>query len=241
MAARAAAIAAQAADAAQRQAATLRVPGSVDARLGANAGVHNQSHIAGQPASTNAYARLGIDVGIRLPPGITEADVKIYDQIFGRFNPLRPQPAPPTEPQTTETPPQPSQPQDATATQGETNPPPQASEPTLADWKGLELAARIKVAVRERRAEISQLRDRALATGDAQLLHHCEHMESAMNAFVAAHAHANSHGGVNVANRPRPTAGSGQPQGQPNGEPMGNAPSAAPPQNGNGADGPNPR
>jgi len=47
---------------------------------------------------------------------------------------------------------------------------------------------RLRMAARERRAEISEMRDRALATGDAQALLRAQRAEQALNAFVAAQA-----------------------------------------------------
>lgn len=178
-AARAAHIAQQAAILAQRKAAAARqnVPGGVNARVGANARVGSQARVGNQSANANANARLGIAAGLVLPPGVTKADVQIYDNIFGRFNPLRARPQEPAPRQ-----------EDTVA---ENNRPERRPEaPAIGTRTDLDLAARIEVAVRQRRAEISEMRDRAVATANTQLLLQAERTEQAMTAFVDAQAKA---------------------------------------------------
>lgn len=228
-AARAAQIAQQAAAASQRQAAAVRSPGGINARVGAEANTQNQAQVVNQSANADAYARMGIDVNVALPPGITEADLKIYDNIFGRFNPLRAEPTPPAQPgqpapqQSANSPPPNAPPQD-------TNRP--GDRPGLNGEIGVAFASRITTAVRERRAEISQLRDRALATSDVQLMRHCEHLEQSMNAFAEAQARAQAEGGAAATTADRRDAAGAPEQRGPTAQGSGNG--AA---NGNGAGG----
>jgi len=105
---------------------------------------------AGVPANALDAARGNAAEASRFN-GIAQADVAIYDNIFGRFNPIR---------------------QHANARgQGPQN---------------VDIARGIQVAAQQRRAEIAQMRDQAIATGQTDLLGRADEMELRLNAFVEA-------------------------------------------------------
>lgn len=211
-AARAANIAVRATVAAQQQAsaaarsqsanARQRAAGGLNLRLGANTRVNssNQVRVGNTRANSNAnaYSRLGIDTKLALPPGITKTDVQIYDNIFGRFNPLRAEST--TKVTGTAT---------AVTSVGHSRTAPPANEDSqessdssrarrstsdlLVETSGdVSLMSRIGVAARQRRAEISQVRDQALASSDTSLMLRAQKMDDALKAFVQAQASASA-------------------------------------------------
>ena len=205
---RAVRIAEQAADIAQRSAAAARqrATSGVSVRLGAEARVRARAQAADQSASVRARARLGIDANLTLPPDLTEQDVQAYENIFGRFNPLR-RPAPSDEavadatPEEDATPPsRPGRGSRQRENDQETDDQRTDDDSENGRWRRagslanafaeLDLTSRINVAARQRRAEISHVRDRALASGDTQLMLRAQGMEDSLNAFVAEQARA---------------------------------------------------
>ncbi len=178
---RAAAASRQAAAAAGRRANDRpQINGSAHAKASARGRRDNQSSTAA------ARGNAAFNTDTTLPPGLSEEDLKLYDGIFGRFNPFRPQAEIESHIKS-----------DVRATA-------RASETPAADRIGArflqashvqtenDLETRINLAVNQRRAEISQVRDRALNSADVKLMERAEHMEQVLNAFVAAQAQANA-------------------------------------------------
>lgn len=207
-----AARAAQLAEAARRQAGGLQRP-TPGNRYGVNAGAGGQAEgtVTGQDIRAGVHAQLALRANADLPPGATQADLEIYDRIFGRFNPLRDPDAsaeqPSSPPQPASNSPSNGRGKPATASSARPQSPPAEQPAPPADQRGralgrLDLATRIEFAVSQRRAEISQERDRALATGNAELLLRAEQMEEALTAFVAAQRAARSQAEAVAAPRP---------------------------------------
>ena len=196
-----------------------------------------EARVGNRSARANANARLGIYSG-NLPAGLSEADVQVYDSVFGRFNPLRRGPGedrstdgaetPPTQ----EAPPQEPAPengaplasdraqgeprdqstQDGQATQDDQEDPseeaaaPRERKPLAALDGQVEFAARLQVAAQQRRAEIAQLRDHALATSNAQLMLQADRMERTLDRFLEARLRAAANGGAAAGNAPQSKA-----------------------------------
>lgn len=187
----------------QATAAAARL-GGLQVGVGARASTNARANVAGH--STNAHARLGLRTDLSLPADVTPADVQVYDNIFGRFNPLRAEAR-----QTSES---------AVVAISELD----AGDRPDADFgagaasairlagagraangdAGATLSSRIAVAARQRRAEISEVRDRAMAEGSTELMLRAQRMEDYLNAFAAAQAQVRSQG--SAGNRPAPTA-----------------------------------
>jgi hypothetical protein len=116
-----------------------------------------------------------------LPPGVSQADVAIYDSIFGQFNPMR-QPA-----ETHAVADQTAAKQgagDSTATEQQS--PDQQSTNLMT--AGADLSVRLQIATRQRRAGVSQMRDQAIQTGQAELMQQADLIESRLDAFAKAQA-----------------------------------------------------
>ncbi len=185
----------QGAAAQQRASAGLNVRLATNTRAAANIGVGNTQ--ANMDAKT--YARLGLDSRLRLPADLTQADVQVYDNIFGRFNPLRAAASQESSVSTVgglssgtpETFPN-DPPEDKSSPSG--NP----SARLAGASSDLSLTSRIQVAARQRRAQISEVRDRALATADTQLLLKAQRMEDALNAFAQAQTRFQAEAGSKV-------------------------------------------
>lgn len=210
---RAAAIAHSAMLASRNKANALRRQTPRNFKPQANANIRSSVELKtnqGTVRSANE-ANLGVYSALSIPKGLTETDVKIYDNIFGKFNPLRTQPRPAkqyltnidtginvfgsanaqasfeTQPQSrprtrpTQSNPNRNDNQRTETATGRSNPQTQADV-----WSELDLAVRIQVAARQRRAEISELRDRALATSDLKLMKRADQLEMSVNAFTKA-------------------------------------------------------
>lgn len=141
---------------------------------------------AGRP-NPRANTGLAIAADASQSGGFTEADVAIYDNIFGRFNPIR---------------------QnlnngevgasnaivDANGVARRSSQAAQRANPNApagANARGqrpqnVDIARGIQVAAQQRRAEIAQMRDQAIATGQTDLLLRADEMELRLNAFVDA-------------------------------------------------------
>jgi hypothetical protein len=202
-AARAANIAQRTAAIAQQQAhaAKQRAAAGAAIRIGVDAGVRSRNQAAGQSVNANLAAQLGIDSRLAIPADMTEDDVKIYDNFFGRFNPLR-------EQAHQETAAAANSKIATTANSGtaestaEQDAPQQTADGANSKQRGtLDLASRIEIAAAQRRAEISEMRDQALATSNTQLLLQAERMEEAMNALVEAQSRVRAEGDANIENR----------------------------------------
>lgn len=126
---------------------------ATDNRGGMRAGIQSngradlQNSVALEASNGNARAGLEIAANASGMNGLSDADLAIYDNIFGKFNPMRGQ---------------------AGSSRPET------------------VAPGIQIAAQKRRAEIAQLRDQAIATGQTDLLARADEMEARLDAFVAA-------------------------------------------------------
>jgi len=141
---------------------------------------------AGTP-NPRANAGLAIAADASRFNGFTEADVAIYDNIFGRFNPVR-QSANNGEA---------GSPSTVVDANGVARRSPRVAEranpnaPAGANARGqrpenVDIARGIQVAAQQRRAEIARMRDEAIATGQTDLLMRADEMELRLNAFVDA-------------------------------------------------------
>jgi hypothetical protein len=168
---RAADLAQRAASMAQRQAnaAQQRIADTAQTELSANASVHGEAR--GGLGHLSATSKTQSAGHLRLPPGFTTDDVVLYDRIFGDHNPIR-----------------------AEAPSGRTEEQAMASGLKIRAVNytetGTDLAARIHLAINQRRAEISQLRDQALNESNAQLMDQADQMELVINTFVEAQMRA---------------------------------------------------
>lgn len=127
-------------------------PGDRNARGSAAAARANErSGLQGRNAIEGSNGRASVGLGVAANASrnewLNEADLAIYDNIFGNFNPLRAR---------------------------------------AKNVPGGDVARGIQVAARQRRAEIAQLRDQAIATGQTDLLVRADEMEQRLDAFVAA-------------------------------------------------------
>jgi len=121
--------------------------GGVQAGMQANGRPDLQNSVALEASNGNARAGLEMAANASGMSGVSQADLAIYDNIFGKFNPMRGQGG--------------------------------ASRPET-------VAPGIQIAAQKRRAEIAQLRDQAIATGQTDLLARADEMEARLDAFVAA-------------------------------------------------------
>jgi len=143
-----------------------------------------RGNVAAGTANPRANAGLAIAAEASRFNGFAGADVAIYDNIFGRFNPIRPN-ANEQEAGSRET-------ANGTArrsSQADQHANPTASAGANARGQGSQnrdIARGIQVAAQQRRAEIAQMRDQAIATGQTDLLVRADEMELRLNAFVEA-------------------------------------------------------
>lgn len=153
-----------------------RVQGQVQGRIQAEAA--RAAEVAQRAAENSARRASGIDAGTPNPranaglaiaanasrfAGFADADVAIYDNIFGRFNPIR----------------------QNVGERGNSNPQAGANGRGQAG-PNRDFARGIQVAAQQRRTEIAQMRDQAITTGQTDLLSRADEMEVRLNAFVEA-------------------------------------------------------
>ncbi|APZ94074.1 hypothetical protein [Fuerstiella marisgermanici] len=225
----AAAVSNQAAAARQRASSGLNVRLAANARIGTNVGVGTSQ----ARMDTNTAARLGLDTRLSLPADLTRTDVQVYDNIFGRFNPLR-KPANET-PNPTVSVPQPNADPSASDESPEGGVSSRSRSGLLASLESdASLSTRINVAARQRRAQISEVRDRALATSDTQLMLKAQKMEDALNAFASAQTQlqAKANGKIRQAAQSQPKGLSTKPVSQVNFSANGSATTSAAANNG---------
>lgn len=169
---------------------SVRIGADVSANARVNAGTQAKagSNSQGSENSQNA----GGAIGVGIPVTLTAEDMANLDVVFGEFNPFqRPD-------------------RDETSTEGESASNAQndsdagpSDEPDSEQPRGkrpvrlvfqseAELQASLTAAVRQRRAEISSMRDQALAEADAKKMAFADRMETMMDAYVAAEAKANA-------------------------------------------------
>lgn len=194
---RAADLAQRAAATAQRQAsaAQQRIAGSARIKLSAKAFARGEQRNERGMLEANGHAQAS--ARLRLPPGFAEADVELYDRIFGKHNPIRAQ-----------------KPGSNQASGVDTERGTEKGMKIRAvnyEETGTDLAAQIHLAIQHRRAEISELRDRALVETRPELLEQADQMELVMDTFVEAqarakakaeaHANADAKASVEIENR----------------------------------------
>ncbi|MGB0598266.1 MAG: hypothetical protein ACPGLY_16390 [Rubripirellula sp.] len=153
-------------------------------RRGASETAHELAGRDGLESRRGTGARIGIQAGVAVPSGLTKEDVRIFDDLFGRFNPLLPQ-RPAID----------SMQEDASlralgaprsaGKAGERRQRAPEDIEKLINSK-LSFADRIRVAARQRRTEISQMRDDAIAKGRPELLMEADQIETRLNAFSEA-------------------------------------------------------
>ncbi len=171
------------------------------AALQGNAGA--RGNIAAGTPNAKANAGLAIAADASRVAGVTEADLVIYDNIFGRFNPIR----------------QNANDGEAVSATTAINATARARRSSQADERAnsntpasdnargqgpqnLDIASGIRVAAQKRRAEIAQMRDQAIATGQTDLLLRADEMELRLDAFVEAKQQL-ERGRADQANPPR--------------------------------------
>jgi len=143
-----------------------------------------RGNVAAGMANPRANTGLAIAAEASRFNGFAEADVAIYDNIFGRFNPIRPN-ANEEEAGSRGT----ANGAARRSSQADQRANPNASAGANARGQGpqnLDIARGIQVAAQQRRAEIAQMRDQAIATGQTDLLLRADEMELRLNAFVEA-------------------------------------------------------
>lgn len=172
-----------AANAARGAAAAAGRRVGTDAALRADASLRADGRAGAGRSSANvgANARVGAGVDMRL----SEADMHYYDDVFGRFNPFR-QPPQRSEGNAFAS----GNGRNRSANGAEARPAGQAS--SVAVDSAADLNARIGHAIRMRQTEISQIRDRALESGDARLMLQAEELEGKLKGFANAQARANA-------------------------------------------------
>jgi hypothetical protein len=167
-----------------------------------------------------------------LPRGFVESDVKIYDAVFGSFNPFR------------------GNAEQASATESNAQVDAGTNSRIATEWQSdrgvakatayseVDLATRIDLAVHHRRAEISAMRDKAMAASNEAMMEQAEQMEQVLDLFVQARAQAavgaraqtnaedrtRTQRGLPVIRNPNPSqiGGEQEPQIQSSGNPGGN-------------------
>ncbi|QDV70780.1 hypothetical protein Poly24_45110 [Rosistilla carotiformis] len=171
------------------QATVANAPNGVQLGVGVQANTGTDANVAGNRTRFNSSGQLSLQAGASLPPGVTQADVAIYDSIFGQFNPLRQAPSdrPTAAPATA---PESGRQRDAANEKGTGNVASTNDQrPSHAGGllnANLDFATRVHIAARQRRAEISQIRDHAIETGSAELLMQADQLETRLNAFAQA-------------------------------------------------------
>ncbi|TWT94631.1 hypothetical protein [Stieleria varia] len=199
---------------------------NVDANVNTNISVNATP---GVQSRTNASAGLNASTrSSRRPVTVTQTDIEVFDSIFGQFNPLRSGSVVLASAESS------SHGSSATAQESEEANPfvrpnrskrnngeaventnsqdtaQQRRENTNTSVVGIlsanaDFGAMISVAARQRRAEIAQMRDQAIASASAELLAQADAMENQLDAFAAAqqqaatHAQARSNGTVSTA------------------------------------------
>lgn len=155
-----------------------------DANASASLGGGFQGGANRSRANTNVV----VNAGGSTATAVTNEDVQVYDEIFGQFNPLRKGQS------------------DALTSGSKANgkgqnfsvpPSERGAQKGMSSVKRPAFATQIVMAAQERRAEIAQLRDRAVAVGDTATLARADEMELRLNAFVEANA-ASSEGRQNA-------------------------------------------
>ncbi|MDA9857469.1 hypothetical protein N9D23_05060 [Rubripirellula sp.] len=154
-------------------------------RRGASETAHELAGRDGLESRRGTGARIGIQAGVSVPSGLTKEDVRIFDDLFGRFNPLLPQ-RPATDSMLEDASLRVLEaPRSAGKAAGERRQRAPEDIEKLIDSK-LSFADRIRVAARQRRTEISQMRDDAIAKGRPELLIEADQIETRLNAFSEA-------------------------------------------------------
>lgn len=169
--------------------AKVRVDAGAGARLGAASG----------QSENGQTARGGIGIGI--PVTVSAEEMASLDVVFGDFNPFR---RPNRDETTADSEPAPESPSDDGETASDETPASESDDETdsgesrrrrpirLVFQSEAEFQASLTAAVRQRRADISAMRDRAVAEADARMMAQADRMESMMDAYVAAEAKANA-------------------------------------------------
>ncbi|WP_164100556.1 hypothetical protein [Candidatus Laterigemmans baculatus] len=178
-----------------RRAAGIVQGGAANARLDANLRVDTRVQGSSAAAADSPrIARAGMQgrgnaqVDAAASVQLSATEMQYYDDVFGRFNPFR---APAAQPAP-----------EAPAPSDSPQPPADRSQERgagLALSSTTDLNARIGHALRMRQSEVSQLRDRALETGDASLLARADQMEAKLRGFANAQARATAEAQANAA------------------------------------------
>lgn len=175
---------------------------SKGAALQGNAAGGGRGNNSAVTPSPRANAGLAIASDASRFNGFAESDVAIYDNIFGRFNPIRQNGnageivlggpeinangAARRSSQAGERA-NPNAPAGANARGlGPQSLGPQSLGPQNVGPQNVDLARGIQVAAQQRRAEIAEIRDQAIATGQTDLLSRADEMELRLDAFVEA-------------------------------------------------------
>ncbi len=167
------------------------------AALQGNAAGGGRGNNAAATPNPRANAGLAIASDASRFNGFADSDVAIYDNIFGRFNPIRQNGnagevvsggseinangAARRSTQAGERA-KPNAPAGANAR----GLGPQSLGPQNVGPQNVDLARGIQVAAQQRRAEIAEIRDQAIATGQTDLLSRADEMELRLDAFVEA-------------------------------------------------------
>ncbi|NND97033.1 MAG: hypothetical protein HKN47_06880 [Pirellulaceae bacterium] len=204
--------------AAEAQAKAINAVGNAQLNVNASANTRTRANAGGNTARVGTNSSIGIGFGASslLPPGVTQGDVAIYESIFGQFNPIRQQANQQASEQAAE---QANTGADASnqasqagASEQETPEPAEGQSPDQSGVSGLvnanlDFATRVQIAARQRRAQISEMRDQAIATGQSELLLQADAIEARLNAFASAQAEIQARG---IAQTSAVIAGAGQ-------------------------------
>ncbi|HBJ35384.1 MAG TPA: hypothetical protein DDZ51_11665 [Planctomycetaceae bacterium] len=184
---RAAEVAQRAAESSARRASASTEAKTVAGGGGLQGNAAARGNVAAGTPNSRANAGLAIAADASRNNGFADADVAIYDNIFGRFNPIRQNDSAGEDisGSTADT----ANGAARRSSQAGERANPNASAGTNARGQGpqnVDIARGIQVAAQKRRAEIAQLRDQAIATGQTDLMLRADEMEMRLDAFVAA-------------------------------------------------------
>lgn len=182
----------------------LPTPGAlrVDANAAARVDVSGQGQRSRMQGRANTNSNLNVELGRGIPVSLTAREMSDLDVVFGEFNPFRRR-------QNNQSPQTENSNEQANSTAGNQqseessnqNANDESSRPengrrglgaNLVFNSEQEFQASILSAVRQRQAEISAIRDRALSRADTQLMAQADRLEGLLETYVSAMAKTNA-------------------------------------------------
>ncbi len=165
----------------------LNTTGSLEAKIDGKVQAQSQALRQQNGLSIRSDASINSSLNrpnTNMPAGFVEADIAVYDAVFGKHNPFREIAAQNVEAEMKA---------EATVRGNHATPPGLQSNQgiiTASAKSGIDLAVKIDAAVQQRRSEISLMRDRALDASDEALMERAEHLEKVLDLFIEARARA---------------------------------------------------